>query len=827
MKNLTFFILLFILMGANVFSQQCGYDNYYLFAVNVHTQNSTAKIPNLKMYLVNEQDIPLLVSVTFLEGQQWTHRSDTLFFWDNDKAKKELGTAPLMRQKFYKTDAHYVVAFYLNPDELSDPEKYPIYKLKIEAVYNEITDSYFPTQIVHLPIGKAINICENHLHHDVVSNQNVLTYDKQIFKPIEIILNQTQFEGSVVQEQKNGLQYTVRFDYQTIPIPSEESEAYILNGVKVYNTQTGKLHQEIYIPRISKSPWKDSRNVVKFIDFYNRGINEAADFSVQIESWRDLEIKGYRQKLNYYIFNTTTRQYELDTVLSNYNDVFYYEPLKTMRRYDFQATDTSRIAVTYQLENKMWVLIDKSEVLFNPFPPKIKYSSTDCISVMEKSHMLPLKAVIGNKVKLLVKDTFWLYNVCKDTLYISNVQSAAREFFSINQTLLPKQQTPLIFNGFLTNDSYDFTTHHFNCALTLTDGSVLGLGIIIPTVSNHATVYYNADSSINYAIANREKERFATAVFTYPNGNLKAKGTIQDRDTTLKVGNWLYFKNGDLSRDEVVYSKALSMSAFDDTYGNQHNQFKVKVLEKGIWKEPIIDAINNEVRLFITPKTDSIVAYTDTTSYRFALHYKNLPTYINKQFYLLKPNDRTLKLGYYEMPFEVLKDQYAIILNYSHFKSGQKTTYQLTDSLIGELQKQFPKIATVWISKNMRGISLQNMKYEEKGKVLAQLAEDSTIAFVCQLYSINHQQRLGFCDNKVIAEIDLEDPEKFRRTALKLGFSDIEIDSGNNRFWLTYPGKLIDEGFFEAFNRLTRKKLVFAAYLNSYFEPELDSKIGE
>jgi hypothetical protein len=75
-----------------------------------------------------------------------------------------------------------------------------------------------------------------------------------------------------------------------------------------------------------------------------------------------------------------------------------------------------------------------------------------------------------------------------------------------------------------------------------------------------------------------------------------------------------------------------------------------------------------------------------------------------------------------------------------------------------------------------------------------------------------------------VIDIDTEYPEKFRRTAQKLGYSDVETDVGGNRLWLTYPSKVIDEGFFEAFDRLTREKLVFGAYLNSYFEPELDDK---
>ncbi|MEY3243053.1 MAG: hypothetical protein RIR11_4492 [Bacteroidota bacterium] len=60
MKALTILILLFNLIATNLLSQQCGYANYYLFILHVHEKASTTKVPNLKMYLVDEQGQPVL-----------------------------------------------------------------------------------------------------------------------------------------------------------------------------------------------------------------------------------------------------------------------------------------------------------------------------------------------------------------------------------------------------------------------------------------------------------------------------------------------------------------------------------------------------------------------------------------------------------------------------------------------------------------------------------------------------------------------------------------------------------------------------------------------
>ena len=139
------------------------------------------------------------------------------------------------------------------------------------------------------------------------------------------------------------------------------------------------------------------------------------------------------------------------------------------------------------------------------------------------------------------------------------------------------------------------------------------------------------------------------------------------------------------------------------------------------------------------------------------------------------------------------------------------------------MQKQYPEIATFWIDEIQRCFSLQNLDDKTRRKVLKQLVRDSSISFVSQLFYTNRNlQRINYCDNKVIAAIDIDAdyPVKFWLKARIMGFSSIETDAGNNRFWLTFPSKLIDEDFFNAFKKLTRQKLVFFANFNFYIAPE-------
>jgi hypothetical protein len=306
---------------------------------------------------------------------------------------------------------------------------------------------------------------------------------------------------------------------------------------------------------------------------------------------------------------------------------------------------------------------------------------------------------------------------------------------------------------------------------------------------------------------------------------MSAMGLVQDGDTSLKAGKWQYFETGDWKIREVIYSKAITMSVMNQLLNDDSRDFSIKVLENGSWREPVIDEESRGRCIYITEKTDSIIAFRDRLSYGFRLPYQEIRDNIQMQFYLLKPGERTLKIGYYKTPFKTIKDSYVIIPDYSLIKDKNKTTDQITDSMIAKLQKQYPELMPIYISKRMRGISLQGMGANEKRKLLLQLEGDKTIQFVCRLFAITDREVPTYCNNSVYVELKGNDPEPLRKAAAELGFVDLRADIGSNRYWLSYKSKMIDEGFFDAYRRLTETPWVLSAYFNTYMDAEPDSRV--
>jgi hypothetical protein len=114
------------------------------------------------------------------------------------------------------------------------------------------------------------------------------------------------------------------------------------------------------------------------------------------------------------------------------------------------------------------------------------------------------------------------------------------------------------------------------------------------------------------------------------------------------------------------------------------------------------------------------------------------------------------------------------------------------------------------------------MRSDEKKNLLAALAADSGIAFVSQVIAITDKEAITYCNNEVFVELNGNHPEELKKAAMVLGFSGMQPEMGNNRYSLRYASKMIDERFFEAYEKLTKLPGVLGAYLNTYFEAQLD-----
>lgn len=434
-----------------------------------------------------------------------------------------------------------------------------------------------------------------------------------------------------------------------------------------------------------------------------------------------------------------------------------------------------------------------------------------CLKFEKKSSQLPLQIISENNKSIEVIDTFWITNNCEDTLTVSNLTSATKNFFTLEDRLIPHKKTPLIFKGIIHFDNdYAFNINFFNCTINISDGGIYAVEIKVPVSYKTIKSIYGHDGSLKYVLSGKIDSRFSTILYLYPSGQLKIKGQVIDQDTNLKVGNWLYFKEGTINSSDIIYSKSISLSAKDENDKRNHNQFSVKIKENGQWKEAITDKTKNDLRLFVNPKTDSILAYSDSLNFGLKINYNKLRKYENIEFYLLKNGERTLKIKNIETPFEIKKDQYIIKLNLNYIDTPGRNLKNILDSFIIDIQNQYPEVLKISINNNEKGIDLSRLNDLEKNKLIKRLKSDTKVLFVCQIFYLNRNLKLAmYCEPIIKVSIDDRNEIKLKLLARKYGFKKTEIDSGNNFYLLTYKTKFLDEEFFSNYKSLSHKGFIF------------------
>lgn len=454
-------------------------------------------------------------------------------------------------------------------------------------------------------------------------------------------------------------------------------------------------------------------------------------------------------------------------------------------------------------------------------------SLRNCLILRESLYIFPLQAITGTNARKTFRYSFSVYNACKEPVRITRITGDHKDSFSINKVLPPQQETPLLFEGTVYNNGEDFRYSIFWATLELSDKSTLTFHVQIPTIGGNSIVSLRPDSSVAYAITQKFNTRFNFATFTYPSGHIRATGRVLDADTTLKAGRWDFFAEGKWAMDTISYSKEMIMYPYNQLPNSVANDgnffpFRVKTRAHNEWKEPVAEWRDNRLRFFYSPATDSIVAYTDTSAYGFAIQYDQMPPTINIPFYLLKPGEPVMKVGPYLTPFAVVNDVYVPVLHMAGTNILRREE-AVRDSFFVALLKQYPRLSLVNVHKKQKGISTGALSNKEKSQLFQQLQASPMVSYLCQLFTIGDQHAQGYCNNMVYVTLKENKLEEFKQAASALGFGDLRADGySSNTYFVTYKSRWVNEEFFHAFQQLTAHPLVAHAYFNTYgsAEPE-------
>jgi hypothetical protein len=457
-----------------------------------------------------------------------------------------------------------------------------------------------------------------------------------------------------------------------------------------------------------------------------------------------------------------------------------------------------------------------------------KRTMTDaqCIWFKDDYHILPLQVPsYSSPSSVIVRDTFIIYNQCNESIKIKNVRSENREAFKLEQTLAPQSKNYIYYEETLyPNSNYEMLTKTLN--LELNNGIYKSVSIKIPLVSSTGyttTLNRNRDNSIEQIVLQNNGLPYETEINTYASGKLRDMGKRMKNNPDQRVGKWQRFNDRGISISDTIYSKLIAFKPMNFNNYKPIN-FKIKIRENGIWKEPFSWTENTEKFFYVFNGTDSVVAFTDSSSHSYSIPYSTMPEYAIFQFYFLKQNQPYLLISGTKYPFYLTKDVYVLRWDYSNVKFNRNNRVDdFEDSLLLRLKNRFPKMQIVTIWSKLNGIDVSQMSNIEKENLLRVLKTDSAIRIICQVFNLAEYSKSTFCDNSIFMQFkNATSFEEAKKIGKEFGFTCERIGMQSNNFEFRYQSNMVNEKFFTSYNSFCEHEKVMYGSLNSYMQVELD-----
>jgi hypothetical protein len=381
-----FLLLIFCFITQHAFGQQCGYDFYNLFILDIHRAGETRQANDIEVYLCG---------VDSTELQKIAPNSE-----------RKIGK----KKEFPRAEDYFIT---LISNRVKPDASPPVYFAKVIDGSN--------TTFHRLFYEKSLNICFNHPHsnHPIYKDRTMIQEDGNPFSPIEIVLSEKRNKTKINYPlEQVFFRYHFKED-QTDRLQHRSSEL-TLEYVDVYDyrsmNKVAKLKPSKNFTFASKNRhlyleaadvFQDNPATIKDIIITTGVIN----FDHQL--WSDI----YKE---FFLFDVKNQTYYKDDALSSLPNIFINNEGKLLRT-DYVIKDKYLITHHLQFNQHSWELIKTEEREI--YLPQKGYSNSaseiiaepaQCLCALEStSVLLPLVVATDSIGKYQnVEYAFILQNRC-------------------------------------------------------------------------------------------------------------------------------------------------------------------------------------------------------------------------------------------------------------------------------------------------------------------------------------------------------------------------------------------------------------------------------
>jgi hypothetical protein len=849
--NFKFGILLLVNLCIvyNIEAQQCGYEHRGAILLNIIDANTKQPIHGLKVNLsyADGTHVQSVGKTSYDDAKDETCIEEYLF-WENEsnRIKKEACVyTNLYRQAFPNAGNHYICIVptrqgLMATSRLAYHEGYtksewaPNSEPKFDStsnmffMYIHIVDDRkhkkngaYASQLLRIPLAAVIDICTSNID----GNDGELRNGQKL-NPIQVVLKANDPSYKATIEHNAFDRYIIPYYHsgQVLGRGFEESHTvFQLQKIELYDEITLQLLQTITEPRQKKLSWR--MGAIAFANFYR----EEEPFKKGFRIPAELTGKEIRedQRFVYYKWNTSTKLYELDTLLNSKTYTRFDGDTRRMFASEFEEKNDATISYHFELKDRKWILVDTERhenpkpvnpIVSNPFVEK----KAKCY--LDKTYSLKPVQYFKEEEWKFIRDTFWIGNYGNKTAKITVEHNS---HFIIPEEILPNQKLPIVYERkFISDDRmsnniyvvpipFNTVTDYFSIRFNNDERLTGSMNYMI--VDNRAMVNQLPDGSLNINIENGGIKK--KIMHTFPSGFIKEYGEYYMPDK-CRIGIWTQVDSSQqYPIQQVQYNKLLNLQVANADIN------KCSVTRIGTETEVV-----NRAQLAVSPSTKSIKISDGVASAEYKINFDELKQEDGVTLNLLKPNEDFVYNGQVKLPMDFSHQQYKIIFSPEYISSllyPNKLSYE--QHYFDELLKEFPALQYYNIDtveskfrhRNSNDIfmvmDLSKCSASEKESVFKKLEKDNNIKSVCILPQRNAQ----FFNDNVIQIPDFKNQTLDTALAAKVKsygftFTNLQSSMSYTLSVFKYKSKIVDKAFFRDYNLLCEALAFKTIWLNRY-----------
>jgi hypothetical protein len=813
------------LTSPKIFAQQCGFEGKNAFVLTPHLSYNGDLIKGLKIYLVNENNDPYVTKskVFNTKKKRFENRFDTLCFWENNKAKdlkKQSGYYP----KFHLKGAGN--AYIISVPELEDYKErgtfMPVYQALIKDVDGKLNDGDFGVRIVRLNYAHSVNICQSGIMHNEPNNPpnpgHIKRMDGGYFMPITVNLS---FRNSLIAD--TGLvKHMYRTKKDTLFNRNGEDSLYAIKEIEIKNYRTLVTVQNI---KLLQKLWAGNiliDKIVEYDDFFGDNPRDVKDFRILVSNTKGIDDQFHKRYLNY-IYDEITNLYRSDTALDNYADVEINKSTGDITRSVYLSDSNGLTKITYRYKNYKWELvsIDRPKKI-KPDQrsiPVIDKPSFSCISWIDE----PIKAKViyaSENYYQTLRDTFRFINTCDKSIHLIDLMVGKNPDFSYTPSVAPSDTGYIYYQKILTINPNRIIFHEN--AIRPDPQSLLKINYSV--IGKNAIVEKTNDHSLSYSVKMMNDSIFKEVITMNQKGQPLHFGIMSIGDT-VRYGQWKFWNETGIETYKTYSRKVIYMVKDFEEQPIESLNFKVK--KNGEWMALKSWRILGNHHVYISEGMDSLKIFTKTASNAFKLNFKNLANENYQHVYLINKNQYALSMNGFQMPVELIPNIYRVqpdwvaMQNLNGGKYGQ-------EFFIEYFKTKYPHLlsSVLWLFNSEVIIDLNKFTEAMKNNMLKNLEKDKMILCISQLVKLPGS-RITFCDRSGTLIMNYNLSYDSVKTVFKtFNFTyNGPITGTGNYYQFTYNNKIIDQHFFDIYNKACEHADVISGSLNFYFKTEIDNQI--